>query len=568
MDFREIILVPEEESEEVDTHGSQIINCDNLLFEKEIRFNKSQFIGGTDFRNCKFQETIDFYKSEFFGDVRFNESVFFKKTFFSDVVFHAKTRFNDAKFCHYVSFTTAEFKDSANFSNVNFGGQSDVSFQIAVFHEVSYFVRVHFDKIVLFNGVEFRTGINFFESSFLKNVDFRLRDGKHVVFNGNANFEKCSFVSSLNFEKSEFKGPANFEGVALGNDTNFSDVDFLELKLNQIEVPSGGLFTIESKSKPNPKSFNAPVQFKIDPDKIKGDVLLKNVNLYFIQASHFKELEKHDNVTFDEDCAWELNSIIYLYPVNPFGYRSVKLILKGLSDWIESLAKNIRVLVKSAEPEPDLNNSFDWDRKFEISIEVRWKREGEFELFHVLYDRYMEQIDAEGKGFKDPIMNRRTSSEKGLISPIFLEEDFFLACHEVKLEERMNGIIHRVLEQLGYESDRIKGVITKYPFLGQGNAPVNQLLAEGAKLEVTREGMGKKIISVISSGQFKNGIELALEYSQWNGIKELENEIAGILKNVKEAEYRYRDNAMDFQLYTKQMADYQRVVLEIVKKYF
>ena len=138
------------------------------------------------------------YKNANFSFAKFGREVSFEEAVFEDV-----TNFVGVEFCSNALFYKAVFENKVSFERAKFGG------------EVRFW-QAEFENHVSFTWTHFKSAANFWK------VQFKDKDNeKFKVDFGNAVFEDLAF-----FSDAKFYGEVSFVGVVFQNLANFEDVKF------------------------------------------------------------------------------------------------------------------------------------------------------------------------------------------------------------------------------------------------------------------------------------------------------------------------------------------------------
>ena len=124
-------------------------DCLKVVFEKEVLFNSSVFMGQSRFSHaefkklagfdgCTFHRVCTFHSAVFHGRAMFRTAVFEGYGLFNEVRFEADTRFANTCFGKGVNFTDVKFKNRCDFSGVYSRNKS-----VPIYENVS-FVRHYF----------------------------------------------------------------------------------------------------------------------------------------------------------------------------------------------------------------------------------------------------------------------------------------------------------------------------------------------------------------------------------------------------------------------------------------
>jgi hypothetical protein len=148
--------------------GGQI-NWRDLEFPVVVKFGRSVFIGGADFRDAKFVGGANFKEACFAGKTSFQKARFLGETDFDTAWFMAKASFRDTRFMGKVIFLNAVFAGKAVFSSARFAGFG--RFFWTRFADTAVFLNVRFAGGGRLLGCVF-CGQDFFsESTFFRQTE-------------------------------------------------------------------------------------------------------------------------------------------------------------------------------------------------------------------------------------------------------------------------------------------------------------------------------------------------------------------------------------------------------------
>lgn len=182
--------------DETQVHGDYLFwsDGDKRVFDKEVEFYRTTFLGNTRFHGIHFLATASFSHAVFmdyagFRGVTFSDDAFFvetafcKKADFGSSIFSGKAIFRSISFNTNANFSTIEMRKSAEFSGVMFSGKT--SFNSAKFEEVLFQDLVsHIDFEELdFSGVNF-PNVSTFRRVYMDKIIFTQTDLLPIQFKG------------------------------------------------------------------------------------------------------------------------------------------------------------------------------------------------------------------------------------------------------------------------------------------------------------------------------------------------------------------------------------------------
>lgn len=339
-DFDEFIFVGQEENYE-----DELMQLDN---NEIINLAELNFPDYTSFNNCIF-----------YDDVWLSYCQFLKKSSFDNTKFYNSCDFSDTTFSATTSFKKSYFGDSA-------------SFRATIFNSSVYFENCVFDKSVGFNMTLFKSHASFLNSRFEK-----------AYFN-QATFLKASFGDWVTFENATFTELLRIENVEFNGEVSFLSSKFNLAELIDVKFSTDQVVTFDSievinkliiKSLHNEKKiFNHIVSLNVSADKIQGEILFENTNIFFIkQTDILKDLS----------------------------LPSVKKIVLGPGCDKYKLKREFTIPIKEEYYflVEEMSNTFvaffDWNYTFSVNINVECEYFSEYVLVRYFADADIEQSDFE-----------------------------------------------------------------------------------------------------------------------------------------------------------------------------
>jgi len=192
-----------------------------LLVTSQIRIRKSEIQGIVKFDNSIFEKLIDFEGSTL-NNAGFRYAKFCKFV-----------NFEEAMFTGYASFEHVQFMGEANFTNVQLSDEADAYFFEAEFRENAFFWSKN-GKSIIFSGdacfqhAKFHKLSTFYKSKFLKKADFAFSR-----FNGeDAIFMNAQFEGNADFKGGRFKGEIDFWGAKFYKNLDLRETRFTHFVVN------------------------------------------------------------------------------------------------------------------------------------------------------------------------------------------------------------------------------------------------------------------------------------------------------------------------------------------------
>ena len=174
-----------------------IVQFCQATFQKQSRFDGSEFDGASWFMNATFNDRAGFKDAHFHGEALFGDAVFQEWAFFENTTFDGRAVFANVQFAGKADFNQAKFLAGKN------GDKFEVNFGNATFHKPAYFVSctmlgtVDFWGETKFESDAFFTSIN---NSAISNAETGMLKFLNVQFNGRAYFTQ-SHIDRLTFSK-------------------------------------------------------------------------------------------------------------------------------------------------------------------------------------------------------------------------------------------------------------------------------------------------------------------------------------------------------------------------------
>ena len=162
--------------------GELFIPADNLIFENEVYFRGSKFLGLAFFNNTIFKKRA-WFNFACFRSADFSRACF-NKAYFINTIFDGYVDFEDVSFKGHVYFTDVFFHKRAYFQNT-------------IFKSHTGFTRTNFLGFTNFHNAEFPTkwGVDF--------VDIRIQNAQQILFSGHSNLNKLfekSLIDTVSFD--------------------------------------------------------------------------------------------------------------------------------------------------------------------------------------------------------------------------------------------------------------------------------------------------------------------------------------------------------------------------------
>lgn len=263
----------------------EFVEIINLIDDEKYDFSEFIFIDsdrGT-FRidGLNINSSVDFSGAEFRSKVVFKDfqakNVEFYKSIFRKQAFFVNCNTMIIKFDHAVMY------DLFVMNNCKLDGL--ISFKYTIFKQLAEFIDVKFNDLTEFNHTTFSYKV-------VDEYDEPSTKFNNVIFQEEVRFHKTNFDCSLEFSGSTFNSNSEFI------DVDFSPewiTDFSEIIVNK---------TLELKGI-DKKLFRALVSFRIEEEKIHGQILFNNVNFYYIYGAHkdlLIRLSRINKVVIGENC--------------------------------------------------------------------------------------------------------------------------------------------------------------------------------------------------------------------------------------------------------------------------
>ncbi|WP_432631941.1 pentapeptide repeat-containing protein [Brachyspira sp.] len=246
------------------------------LFNNEINFTGSKFIGGTDFYYTSFNNKVNFNFASFNNEVDFSHASFNNEVNFSNSIFKNKAYFSGGSFANKVNFSWTQFDNEVNFSITTF---KEADFHFSKFYDKVDFSGALFDNEVDFSNSIFNNEVDFSNVSFDNKVDFSFVNFKNEIYFYGTSFNNASFTRTNFFKNIYFHGISISEKIEVLIDMKYDT----EIKFDNVifENTNSNLFIVNiSNSKLNKISINnSNIDGKIILRNIKAENIdLKNVN--------------------------------------------------------------------------------------------------------------------------------------------------------------------------------------------------------------------------------------------------------------------------------------------------
>ncbi|ELZ79656.1 hypothetical protein C455_08727 [Haloferax larsenii JCM 13917] len=158
--------------------------------------------------------TVDAERLTVRDEVKTNEATFEQEARFDGAVFRGDVRCDETTFLADTSFAETTFHGAAYFRNVETSGTSHVlddhiTFENATFRDDASFRQATFDYVT-FEGAQFTAGSDF----------------EHVIFGGDARFDRVTFQEMADFDEARFDDDVSFADVRFMQLAEFRGVEF------------------------------------------------------------------------------------------------------------------------------------------------------------------------------------------------------------------------------------------------------------------------------------------------------------------------------------------------------
>jgi hypothetical protein len=183
------------------------------------RFQKTQFLGRTEFRGCKFAGHGEFIRTRFSANARFDEAEFAGDANFEDAAFEGTAGLVKARFQGAAKFDKARFGGDARFGEAEFKGLA--GFEETEFAGKTSFRTARFGAEATFDRAAFASDARFAETQFADAAHFR-----KTCFGGIGDFQKCAFAKPVDFTSCRFRKDADFANASFAQAADFSDAKF------------------------------------------------------------------------------------------------------------------------------------------------------------------------------------------------------------------------------------------------------------------------------------------------------------------------------------------------------
>jgi len=308
----------------------QSIRITNSCFQGSVRIEAVTFAEVLDLRGCIFQDNVSFIKSRFLGDARFSGAKFLRQADFAETYFQGPASFISTLFQSDSSFGNAQFNGDAVFLDSSFANDVDFnyakflrsgSFWNACFEDVSFF-ETEFAGQVTFRSAQIQGNATFAATRFESDVLFR-----EARFQRGSTFGLSSFGGLADFGSVDFKKTAFFGGVKLADLAYFANARFDEdLILEGARLYSMQLdnvtFSENSKINLNSTDFS---KFVVHWSTIK-ERMVYNGAAYLALVKNYKSLEWFDEA---DECYYQYRRIGQ--DMAPWGWGKISDIISWLS---------------------------------------------------------------------------------------------------------------------------------------------------------------------------------------------------------------------------------------------
>ena len=148
-----------------------LANFSNVTFEDTVEFINTEFEEAI-FTNAQFKKKTIFQSTKFNGLATFDDAIFNDYIYFNEkVVFNREARFNRSEFKNIANFTHCIFRRNANFNHSIFS--SNLIMNLATTHEDIDFSNVRFLSGANFDACDFTYPPQFFECNLHENTTFK-----------------------------------------------------------------------------------------------------------------------------------------------------------------------------------------------------------------------------------------------------------------------------------------------------------------------------------------------------------------------------------------------------------
>lgn len=312
----------------------------------------------------------------------------------TEIIYPEYTSFKNATFCDFVWFSYSSFKKAVIFEYAKFNNMMDfgnmsfdsrVHFNNAAFNGSSGFRESTFSSAAYFENCTFNSHFACYAISFLDYVTFSNSKFKTSTFietnfselsrKGITNFEKANFQDSLTFRDSNFNYQANF------SNTKFKFAEFINTNFSSNQVTNFNNISVQDKLifkslDPQNKLFNHLINFDFNPNKIKGQIIFENANIYFINQYQKLISLAHPSI----------KKVI-------FGIGCDKYKLK--KDFIVPLKEEYLSIIQ--EVANTFTVFFDWENQYTISLNVEFEYQKDFVTIRYFSDSDITQNQFEQK---------------------------------------------------------------------------------------------------------------------------------------------------------------------------
>ncbi|MDJ0921571.1 MAG: pentapeptide repeat-containing protein [Henriciella sp.] len=173
-------------------------NASSVHFGSGTQFERTKFVGLSDFNTARFGNDVKFDQSIFGDQTDFYNARFRSKASFTRVVFGTEAHFRGARFGADAAFRHARFGDLADFGSASFIGACD--FRGCHFGKEASFVSVDFGPQALFRRTQFGALADFSFAKLPAATVEQAKFGRKLVFQsadlGRARFRDVDFRST------------------------------------------------------------------------------------------------------------------------------------------------------------------------------------------------------------------------------------------------------------------------------------------------------------------------------------------------------------------------------------
>ena len=288
----------------------QTLVITNSRFEGPVRMDSVTLSQGLDLRGSIFQDNVSFARSRFLGDAKFSGAHFLKQADFADAYFETPSAFIATRFSDDCSFSSAQFNGDAAFLGAVFSGDVDYddasfirsgSFRAARFENVRFFETEFSGQVTflsaLFSGnatfaaTRFQSDVVFRQARFLRGSTFGLSSFAGLADFGAVQFNQTAFLGGV-----KFSDLAYFSGASFGGDLILEGARLYSMQLDDV------LFADRSQINLNSTDFT---KFVVRWSSIR-DRMVYNGAAYLALVKNYKSLEWFDDA---DDCYYQYRRI-------------------------------------------------------------------------------------------------------------------------------------------------------------------------------------------------------------------------------------------------------------------